>query len=213
MNQEKNEYYILNFLKDKFPDATCELNYGSIFQLLIAVMLSAQCTDKRVNMVTKTLFDKFPDAESLSKANIEEVEEIIKMCGMYHQKSKNIISCSKKLIEDFNGEVPKTIEELTTLDGVGRKTASVVLCEGYHIPAIPVDTHIFRLSKRLGLSNGKNVEEVEKDLRRLYKKEDWIDLHFRLVLFGRYYCKAIKPQCENCELKNICKGGNKDVCR
>lgn len=195
---------ILNYLKEKFPISKCELNYNSIFQLLIAVMLSAQCTDKRVNLVTKDLFEKYPTCEKLATANITDIEEIIKPCGMYHQKARNIIACSKKLVDDFKCVVPNTLEELTSLAGVGRKTASVVLCEGFNIPAMPVDTHIFRVSKRLGLSNGKDVLEVENDLKKQFNKKDWIDLHFRFVLFGRYFCKAIKPQCEDCQLKDIC---------
>lgn len=201
----KNNELILNYLKDKFPDSKCELEYNSIFQLLIAVILSAQCTDKRVNTVTKELFKMYPTCYDLAKADINDVKKIISSCGMYNQKAKNIILCSQKLVNNFNGIVPKTLEELMSLDGVGRKTASVVLCEGYKIPAMPVDTHIFRVSRRLGLSNSNDVLGVENDLKALYKESEWIDLHFRLVLFGRYFCKAIKPDCQNCELKKICK--------
>lgn len=200
----KNSELILNYLKDKFPNPKCELEYNSVYQLLIAVILSAQCTDKRVNSVTKELFKIYPNCYDIAKADIDTVKKIISSCGMYNQKAKNIISCSQKLVNNFNGIVPNTLEELITLDGVGRKTASVVLCEGYKLPAMPVDTHIFRVSKRLGLSNSEDVLGVEKDLKALYKENEWIDLHFRLVLFGRYICKAIKPDCQNCELKKIC---------
>ena len=195
----------IDYLNEKFPTAHCELRYDSIFQLMISVILSAQCTDKRVNMVTEELYQKYPDAIKMSQANIEDIERIIKPCGMYHQKAKNIINCSKKLLTDFDGIVPKTIEELTTLDGVGRKTASVILCEGYKIPAMPVDTHIFRISRRLGLSKGENVIDVEKDLRKIFPESEWVELHFRMVLFGRYFCKAVKPDCQNCKLKEYCK--------
>ena len=195
----------LNTLKAKFPEARCELNYNSVFQLVICVILSAQCTDKRVNIVTKELFKCYPTAEKLANADISDVENIIKPCGMYRQKAKNIIACSQKIINNFGGEIPKTIEELTTLDGVGRKTASVVLVEGYKIPAMPVDTHIFRVSRRLGLSEANDVLGVEKDLRSLYPESEWVALHFRIVLFGRYYCKAVKPECENCEFRATCK--------
>lgn len=201
----KNSEYILKVLKDKFPSTRCELNYSNVFELLISVILSAQCTDKRVNSVTIDLFKKYPTANLLKDAKQEDVENIIKTCGMYKQKAKNIISASKTLVEKFNGIVPKTIEELTILDGVGRKTASVVLCEGYSIPAMPVDTHVFRVSRRLGLSSGDNVLKVEEDLKKVYDKSEWINLHFRLVLFGRYYCKAIKPLCNECEFKSFCK--------
>ncbi|MBQ7307841.1 MAG: endonuclease III [Clostridia bacterium] len=200
----KNSKFILDYLKQKFPEAKCELNYSNIFELLIAVILSAQCTDKRVNQVTQILFKKYPTMYELQNANLVDVEEIIKPCGMYHQKAKNLILCSQRLVKFFSGQVPNTIEELTTLNGVGHKTASVVLCEGFKIPAMPVDTHIFRVSKRLGLSNGKTVEKVEEDLKKIYPESDWIDLHFRIVLFGRYFCKAIKPECINCGLKDIC---------
>ena len=196
---------ILDYLKKLFPNSRCELNYSTVFQLLIAVILSAQCTDKRVNSVTGELFNKYPTPDKLASADITDVENIIKVCGMFHQKAKNIIACSQKLLSLYNGEVPKTIEELTMLDGVGRKTASVVLCEGYNLPAMPVDTHVFRVSNRLGLSNGKDVLKVEEDLKTLYNKSEWTSLHFRLVLFGRYYCKAIKPECENCGLKKFCE--------
>ena len=199
-----NAKFILEFLKQKFPNAKCELNYSNTFELLIAVILSAQCTDKRVNQTTKILFSKYPTALSLSNAKISDIEEIIKPCGMYHQKAKNLVLCSQKLVKLYNSQVPKTIEKLTILDGVGHKTASVVLCEGFNIPAMPVDTHIFRVSKRLGLSNGNNVKKVEEDLKMLYPKSDWISLHFRIVLFGRYFCKAIKPSCSECGLKDIC---------
>lgn len=200
-----NNDIIIDYLKQKFPTPRCELNYKNMFELLIAVMLSAQCTDKRVNNVTPCLFEKYPTAEDLANADIEDVKNIIKSCGMFNTKAKNIISCSKKLVSDYNGVVPSTIEELSGLDGVGRKTASVVLCEGFKIPAMPVDTHIFRISRRLGISQSNNVTGVENDLKKSFDKSEWADLHLRLVLFGRYYCKAVKPMCEDCLLKDICK--------
>ena len=196
--------FVISTLKELIPNPQSELIYNNPFELLIAVILSAQCTDKRVNQVTKVLFKKYNSCEKLGSANIEEIEEIIKPCGFYKVKAKHIIEASRKLSEDFNGEVPRELELLSSLSGVGRKTASVVLAVAYGIPAMPVDTHVFRVSKRLGLSKGKTVLEVERDLRKIIPEKDWIDSHHYLLLFGRYYCKAIRPNCENCKFKEIC---------
>lgn len=201
----KNSQIVYNFLCNKYPNAKCELNYDSIFQLLISVILSAQCTDERVNRVTPILFKKYPTPFELMNANIEDVESIIKVCGMFHQKAKNIINASKKIVSNFEGNIPNNIEDLMTLDGVGRKTASVVLVEGFSIPAMPVDTHIFRVSKRLGLSNSNDVQGVENDLCKIFPKEVWCDLHIKLIFFGRYFCKAQNPNCNECGLKDVCK--------
>lgn len=203
-NSKELSAFVIENLKNLITNPKSELNYKNSFELLIAVILSAQCTDKRVNEVTKELFKKFDTCEKLGYASIEEIEGIIKPCGFYKNKAKHIIEASRKLAEDFGGEVPKDLESLTSLSGVGRKTASVILAVAFEIPAMPVDTHVFRVSKRLGLSKGKNVLEVEKDLKKIIPKEHWIDMHHYLLLFGRYYCKALKPSCENCRFKEIC---------
>jgi len=203
-NSKELSVFVIENLKDLITNPKSELNYNNPFELLIAVILSAQCTDKRVNEVTKDLFTKFGTCEKLGYAEREEVEAIIKPCGFYKNKAKHIIEASKKLYEDFGGEVPRDLESLSTLSGVGRKTASVILAVAFNIPAMPVDTHVFRVSKRLGLSKGKDVLEVEKDLKKIIPKEDWIDMHHYLLLFGRYYCKALKPSCEGCRFKEIC---------
>ena len=201
----KNWNKIYDELKLLFPDAKCELDFFDDYSLLISVILSAQCTDKRVNQVTKILFQKYPTVKDLASANESDVQEIIHSVGMYKQKSKNLIITANKIIDDFGGKVPNNMEDLTSLAGVGRKTANVVLAVAFNKPAIAVDTHIFRLSHRLGLSSGKNPTQVEQDLMKILPKELWNDFHYLLVLFGRYHCKAIKPDCCDCKLKSICK--------
>ncbi len=192
-------------LKKLIPNLECELNYNNIFELIVAVVLSAQCTDKRVNMVTPALFAKYPDCYSMSRANEEELQEIIRPCGTYKIKAKNLISMSKDIVERYNGQVPRTIEELTSLAGVGRKTASVVLAEGYKIPALPVDTHILRVTNRLGLVHTNDPNAVEECLKSMYEEKYWIELHYLLLLFGRYHCKAVGYNCRDCVVKDICK--------
>ena len=201
----KNYDYIYERLNEVFPNAECELDYKDAFSLLIAVILSAQCTDKRVNMVTPVLFKKYPTAKELASANQKDVEQIIHSCGFYVNKSKNIINCSKDIVERFDGNVPSTFDELMTLSGVGRKTANVVLSTVYNTPAIAVDTHVFRVSNRLGIAKAKNVEECERQLMKNFKKENWSKLHHLLVLFGRYNCKSQNPKCEKCVLKDVCE--------
>lgn len=201
--------YVLRNLREIIQNPKSELEFSSDFQLLIAVILSAQCTDKRVNMVTKELFARWGTPEKLANASIADVEAVIKPCGFYHNKSKNIIACSKDLVEKYNGLVPDDLEKLQTLSGVGRKTANVVLAVAFGVPAMPVDTHVFRVSKRLGLSKGKDVTEVEKDLMKLFPKKDWAEIHHLILLFGRYYCTARNPKCIDCVFKDICtyRGG------
>ena len=206
-----NNRKILDALREVIPDLKCELEYKTIFQLLVAVVLSAQCTDKRVNMVTPILFLRYPDAKSMAQADVKDVEEIIRPCGTYRVKAKNIISLSKSIVNNFGGDVPRTIEELTTLAGVGRKTASVVLAEGYKIPAFPVDTHVLRVSNRLGLVNSDDPVVVEQKMKEIFPKDTWIDLHYMLVLFGRYHCKAIGYRCVNCKLKHLCQYDSKKL--
>ena len=197
---------ILDYIEELFPDAHCELNYRNVFELIVAVSLSAQTTDKRVNEVTKVLFDKYSTAEELANANFEEVKEIIKPLGLAQNKARNIIALSKKLIEDFNGEVPSNMKDLVSLPGVGRKTANVILSEGFGIPAIAVDTHVSRVANRLGLSSETDVNKIEEDLMNLIDKERWHKAHHLLLFFGRYHCKAKNPLCDNCKFKNgVCK--------
>lgn len=201
---------IINKLRAIIKNPISELEYADEFQLLVAVILSAQCTDKRVNIVTKELFRRWGTPMLLASAPINEVEDVIKPCGFYHNKSKNIIECSRQIIEKHNGQVPSELSELVSLSGVGRKTANVVLAVAFGRPAIPVDTHVFRVSRRLGLSESDNVKGVEKDLMMKFDEKDWSELHHLILLFGRYYCTARKPKCDNCVLKEICKykGGN-----
>lgn len=197
---------ILTCLDEMFPDAHCELNYDTPYQLLIAVILSAQCTDKRVNLVTKNLFSLAPTPEAVLNLGEEKLKEIIHSCGFYNAKAKAIINSTKDIIEKFNGELPKDINLLTTLRGVGRKTANVVIGEIFNEPAIAVDTHVLRVSKRLGLTPKNSTPEIcEKNLRKIIKKDRQVKFHHQMIFFGRYHCKSINPNCKNCALKNVCK--------
>ena len=198
--------YIIKSLDELYPDAHCELNYRSNFELLIAVVLSAQTTDIKVNKVTKVLFDKYPDVFSLACANLNDVEEIIKPLGLYHNKAKNIINLSKVLVDKYNGEVINDRKVLESLSGVGRKTTNVVLSILYNEPCIAVDTHVDRVSKRLGFASKKDdVYKVEKKITKLIPKDGINKAHHQMVLFGRYYCKSQKPLCDTCKMKDICK--------
>ncbi len=200
----KRAQKILDELKKMHPDAGCELNYGTPFELLVAVILSAQCTDKRVNEVTKDLFNKYNTPEQYATMTPAELEPLIHSCGFFHNKAVNIIGAAKGIVDRFGGEVPKTMAELTSLPGVGRKTASVVMTVAFDEPAMPVDTHVFRVSGRLGLSHGKNPEQVEKDLKDLYPPSDWNIVHHTLIFHGRYICKALRPNCSECTLTEYC---------
>lgn len=195
---------ILQTVKEMFPNASCELNYNNHYELLIAVVLSAQTTDKRVNEVTVELFKKYPTAKELSNANYNDVYNIISVLGLAKAKTNNIINLSKQLIEKYNNIVPNNREQLQSLPGVGRKTANAVLMEGFRIPAIAVDTHVSRVSNRLGLSNSDDVKIIEQDLMNLYDEKDYYFVHHGLLFFGRYHCLAKKPKCEECKLKDIC---------
>lgn len=202
---------IINYLDELFPHPKCELNYNKDYELLIAVMLSAQTTDKRVNQVTNILFNKYDTLESLSCADINDIKSIIKPIGTFNKKAQNIIDISKSLLNDKNGIVPNDREYLESLSGVGRKTTNVVLANLYNLPLIAVDTHVSRVSKRLGLAlYNDDVLVIEKKLSKKFPKEKLNRLHHQLVLFGRYYCKAQKPLCENCKLKNMCKEKDKN---
>ena len=196
---------IVGELKKIYPNPQCELVFGSPYELIVAVVLSAQCTDKRVNMVTPKLFEKYPNVQALACADKAELQDIIRPCGFYNNKSKSLIAMSQDIVNKFNGEIPENKEDLKSLAGVGEKTANVVLSTAFGVPAIAVDTHVFRVSNRLGLANGKNVEKTQLDLEKHVDKADWSDTHFRLVLHGRYVCKAINPKCDECKLQNLCK--------
>lgn len=195
---------IIEKLKLMHGNAQCELDYKTPFELLVAVILSAQCTDKRVNEVTKELFKKYSKPEDFAALDVEYLGTLIKSCGFYRNKANSIIDTSKTVLDRFNGVVPANLDDLTSMRGVGRKTANVVLSTSYKIPAIAVDTHVNRVSKRIGLSMGKDVLNVEHDLMELTPKEHWSNLHQLLVHHGRYICKAIKPQCVRCLLKAEC---------
>lgn len=196
---------ILYLLDVMIPNPNCELDYNKDYELLIATVLSAQCTDKRVNEVTKVLFNKY-DIYSLSKSNKKDIEKIIYSCGNYKKKANYIIELSKKLINDYNGIVPNDRNYLESLPGVGRKTTNVVLSNLFDVPAIAVDTHVERVSKRLNLANEKDsVIKVENKLMKKIPKDKWSRVHHQLVLFGRYTCKSIKPECSKCLLKEYCK--------
>lgn len=199
------EEELLCFLWKKFPNPKCELTFQNNYQLLISVMLSAQCTDKRVNKVTKELFEVYPTISNLAKADQTDVEKIIFPCGLYHSKAKNIISACKSIEKNFGSVVPCTKEELKQLDGVGEKTANVVFSVGFGGDAIAVDTHVFRVSNRLGIANSKTPSKCEEQLREYFKQKNWRDAHHLLVFFGRYICTARNPKCEDCELTHICK--------
>ena len=201
---KKNILLINNYLDELIPNPICELNYQKAYELVIAVMLSAQTTDKGVNKVTSILFKKYNSLEKLASSNIEDIKEIIKPIGNYNKKANNIIEISKILINKYKKQVPKTYEELEILPGIGRKSANVIRSEIYKIPSFPVDTHVIRVTNRLGLVKTKDPVIIEKELEKIFKKRDWIRKHQQLVLFGRYYCKAKNPDCKNCKLLNIC---------
>ena len=196
---------IENYLDELFPNPRCELNYTKDYELLLATMLSAQTTDKRVNEVTAILFKKYPTLKDLSKADIKDVMTIIKPIGTFRKKSYNLIEIAKRLLEDYKGKMPNDRDYLETLPGVGRKTTNVVLSNIYNVPCIAVDTHVSRVSKRLKLAR-KNDDplKIEIKISKKFKKEDLCKRHHQLVLFGRYYCTARNPKCETCKLKEIC---------
>lgn len=195
---------ILDELKRLYPDAKCELNHETPFQLLVATILSAQTTDKKVNEVTESLFRDYPDVDALLTLSINELEERIKQIGLYRSKAKNILIMCNQLKTKFNGEVPKTMDEITSLAGAGRKTANVVLSNAFGVPSIAVDTHVFRVSNRLGLADSDNVLEVEKQLQAELPKKEWSLAHHLLIFHGRRCCIARNPRCSECSLTNRC---------
>ncbi|MFQ9614100.1 MAG: endonuclease III, partial [Clostridium butyricum] len=196
---------IVEILKETYPDAKCELNYETPLQLLVATVLSAQTTDKKVNEVTKELFKDYPDLDAFLEITNDELEERIKQIGLYRNKSKNLILMFRQIKEKFNGEVPTTMEGITSLAGAGRKTANVVLSNAFGVPSIAVDTHVFRVSNRLGLAESDKVLEVEKQLQKELPKKEWTLMHHLLIFHGRRCCTARNPKCEECPLSHICK--------
>ena len=205
MTKNTNVKIVFDELNRMFPNPDCELNFNSNFELLIAVMLSAQCTDKRVNMVTKDLFKKYNKPQDFAYLKQEELEKLIYSTGFYHNKAKNIIKMSQQLINEYNGEVPNSASELEKLAGVGKKTANVVSSVAFGAKEIGVDTHIFRVTNRLGLVNSKSPNQTEKLWKQFYPEYLGDEYHYRLVLFGRYHCTARNPKCSECKLQSICK--------
>ncbi|MBQ4580991.1 MAG: endonuclease III [Clostridia bacterium] len=195
---------ILEELTRLYPDAGPELNFRNPYETLVAVMLSAQCTDKMVNKVTPAVFDRWPDVASMAAATVEELYPMVKSCG-FKSKATNIIETCKLLVLRHGGEVPRTMEELTALPGVGRKTANVVMSNAFGVPAIAVDTHVFRVSNRLGLAEADDVLKTELQLQKAIPKKDWLDMHHRIIFHGRRVCKAQRPLCSECTMREMCK--------
>lgn len=207
-----NKKELLDYLDELLPNASCELNYTKDYELVIAVMLSAQTTDKKVNKCTDFLFRKYDSLQSLDKAPIEDIEDIIRSIGLYKNKAKNLKGITRDLLTRFNGIVPSNKEELMSLPGVGNKTAGVVRAELFHIPEFPVDTHVLRISKRLGFVDDNATPEItEKALKRAFPKDRWIKLHHQFIHFGRYHCLARSPECKNCKLVAFCKEKHKNI--
>ncbi len=196
---------IKKHLDKLFPFAECELHYNSPYQLLVATILSAQCTDKRVNIVTEELFKRAGTPHEMIQLSQEELEKLIHSCGFYHNKAKNILKMSKELVEKYNGQVPESLEEMQTLAGVGRKTANVVYSEGFKGDAFAVDTHVLRVSNRLGLADTDDPNKCELALTKFFPKNHWSELHLQMVHFGRYKCKSQKPDCKDCPFESMCK--------
>lgn len=196
---------IIGLLKQEYPEVKCALVYSKPHELLIATRLSAQCTDVRVNLVTPALFKKFPSVNAFADADVEDVEELIKSCGLFHTKAQDIVNMCKAIRDDHNGKVPDTIEELVKLPGVGRKTANLIVGDLYGKPAMVCDTHVIRLSNRLGLAEGKDAVQVEKQLRAIVPAEEGLNFCHRLVWHGRGVCSARSPKCGECVLQNSCK--------
>ena len=205
MTREEKCIIIEKYLDEILPNPGCELTYNSDYGFLIAVMLSAQCTDKKVNLVTKPFFEKYHSLEEIDVLSIKEIEDNIKSLGLYKNKAKNLKGIAHELLTRFNGKVPQDKNELMSLPGVGNKTANVVRVELFKIPEFPVDTHVERLAKRFKLADkSDDVLTVENKLKKDFKKENWIKLHHQFIHFGRYYCKAISPKCDGCKLAGIC---------
>lgn len=200
----KNVNKILDVLEETYPDAKCELNYTTAFELLIATILSAQCTDVRVNIVTEAMFKKYNTPQDFAKLSISDIEKEIKTCGLYKSKAQKIKETSQTICEGYDGQVPDSLEELVKLPGVGRKTAGVVLSNAFKQPAIAVDTHVFRVSNRIGIVNTSTPEKTEFALMNVIPRDRWSHSHHVLIFHGRRMCKARKPECEICPIKSDC---------
>jgi endonuclease III len=210
--KKKRAVEILARLKRLYPNATCSLDYETPVQLLVATILSAQCTDERVNKVTPALFARFPDVRSMADADILEIEELVRSTGFYHNKAKNIQGACRKIVEEFNGEVPQQMEELLTLPGVARKTANVVSAHAFgNIQGVTVDTHVKRLTNLLGLTTHSDPIKIEQDLMKLIPKADWENFSIMTIFHGRAICNARKPNCPDCELAELCPSENLPV--
>lgn len=208
---KENIENIIKILSETYPNAKCALEFQSPYELLVSTILSAQCTDVRVNQVTEELYKDYNTPEKMISLTEEELGEKIKSCGFYKNKSKNILGATRNIIQKYGGKVPETMEELIELPGVGRKTANVVLSNAFGVPAIAVDTHVFRVSNRLGIAKGDTPEKVEKDLMKNIPREMWSDTHHYLIWHGRQICKARKPQCEVCPVAPYCEYFNSEV--
>lgn len=195
---------LLPLLAEAYPDASCALHYQTPLQLLIATILSAQCTDARVNQVTPAVFARYPDAAAFAQADPRELEALIRSTGFFRNKAKNIIACCRQLVEQYGGEVPATMEELVPLPGIGRKTANVILGNAFGVPGLPVDTHVTRLSRRLGLTRETDPVKIERDLTALVPRAEWTMFSHRLIFHGRQVCHARKPLCDACSLARVC---------
>lgn len=203
---------ILAALDRLYPGATCALNHRNAWELLVATILSAQCTDERVNMVTPQLFARFPTPEAMAKADVREVAQIVRSTGFFNNKAKNIVGAAKKIVEEFGGEVPREMEKLLTVPGAARKTANVVLGTAYGIPSgVVVDTHVTRIAQRLGLTREKTPEKIEQDLMKILPQDRWILFSHQVIHFGRDICKARKPECHRCPLASICRAPDKNL--
>lgn len=203
---------ILDHLNDLYPNAKCELNHENDYQMAVAVVLSAQTTDASVNRVTPALFQKYPNVYSLANGKLEEIEKYIASLGLYRNKARSIQGMAKGIVDRFHGQVPSTMEELVTLPGVGRKCANVILSECFGIPALAVDTHVARISKRLGLVYQKDtVDDIERKLKKKIPKDRWIQTHHQMIFFGRYLCHARNPECKRCPFTQICHEKNKNL--
>ena len=205
MKNKKDIINIIKLLKEYYPDATCSLNFKNSFEITIAVMLSAQCTDDRVNKTTPYLFNKCDTAEKMAKIDIKELEQIIYPCGFYKNKAKNVKACSQKLVEEFDGVVPSNMNDLLKLPGIGRKSANVIMLEAFHNPqGIAIDTHAKRISNKIGLSKESNPNKIEKDILKVLPKEFYYDVNHLLVWHGRKTCTARNPKCEVCPVNRYC---------
>ena len=209
MTKKQRALEICEILKQVFPEAPCQLNAETPFQLLVATRLSAQCTDARVNLVTPALFEKYPTENQLAEAELTDVEDLIHSCGFYHGKARDLIGMAKMVRDVYNGTLPDTIEELTKLPGVGRKTANLIVGDVYKKPAVVADTHVIRITNLLGLTDSKDPQKVEVQLKKILPPEESNDFCHRIVLHGRQTCIARRPKCQECALKEICKYANK----